>query len=47
MGSRSGALEADVSEPDAAERLVAAAEEELGRILVLVNNAGVRRRQPL
>ena len=40
-GGRSVALEADVSDADAAERLVAAAEEELGRILVLVNNAGV------
>ena len=40
-GERSVALEADVSDADAAEHLVAAAEEELGRILVLVNNAGV------
>lgn len=40
-GGQSVALEADVSQADAAERLVAAAEEEFGRILVLVNNAGV------
>lgn len=34
-------IRADVSEPDAAERLLAEAESELGRVLVLVNNAGV------
>ena len=40
-GGQAIALEADVSEADAADRLVAAAEEELGQVLVLVNNAGV------
>ncbi len=40
-GGQAIALEADVSEADAADRLVAAAEEELGKVLVLVNNAGV------
>lgn len=34
-------IAADVTEPEAAEHLVAEAEGELGRVLVLVNNAGV------
>ncbi len=34
-------IRADVSDPDSAEQLLAAAESELGRVLVLVNNAGV------
>jgi len=40
---RALALRADVNEPGEIERLFAAAEGELGRVLVLVNNAGVRR----
>jgi 3-oxoacyl-[acyl-carrier protein] reductase len=40
-GGRAVALEADVTDPDASESLLASAEEELGRALVLVNNAGV------
>lgn len=41
-GGRAKALQADVSDPDAAESLFAALEEEFGPVLVLVNNAGVR-----
>jgi 3-oxoacyl-[acyl-carrier protein] reductase len=40
---RALALCADVTERDQLQRLFAAAEGELGRVLVLVNNAGVRR----
>lgn len=40
---RALAVRADVSEPAELERLFATAERELGRVLVLVNNAGVRR----
>ena len=41
-GGRATALEADVTEPDAAERMFGRLEEEFGPVLVLVNNAGVR-----
>ena len=42
-GGRAVALQADVSDPSAADPLFARAEEELGApVLVLVNNAGVR-----
>ena len=42
-GGRAVALQADVSDPSAADPLLARAEEELGApVLVLVNNAGVR-----
>lgn len=40
---RALAVRADVSEPAELERLFATTERELGRVLVLVNNAGVRR----
>ena len=41
-GGRAVALQADVCEPGAADSLVTRVEEELGPVLVLVNNAGVR-----
>jgi 3-oxoacyl-[acyl-carrier protein] reductase len=41
-GGRALALPADVSDPGAAGELFARVEEELGPVLVLVNNAGVR-----
>jgi 3-oxoacyl-[acyl-carrier protein] reductase len=41
-GGRAVALQADVSEPAAADALFTRVEEELGPVLVLVNNAGVR-----
>jgi 3-oxoacyl-[acyl-carrier protein] reductase len=41
-GGRAVAVQADISEPEAAEALFARLEEELGPVLVLVNNAGVR-----
>jgi 3-oxoacyl-[acyl-carrier protein] reductase len=40
-GQSSLAIQADVTDADAAEALVAEAESELGRVLVLVNNAGL------
>jgi 3-oxoacyl-[acyl-carrier protein] reductase len=39
---RALALQADVSDTEELERLLRSAEEQLGRVLVLVNNAGVR-----
>lgn len=42
-GGRAEALRLDVTEPDAGERIVAAADERLGRLDVLVNNAGTAR----
>jgi 3-oxoacyl-[acyl-carrier protein] reductase len=41
-GGRALALQGDVSEPSTADDLFARLEEELGPVLVLVNNAGVR-----
>jgi 3-oxoacyl-[acyl-carrier protein] reductase len=41
-GGRAIAVHADISEPDAAEQMFSRLEEELGPVLVLVNNAGVR-----
>ena len=41
-GGTAIALEADVADPACAERLLARAEDELGPVAVLVNNAGVR-----
>jgi 3-oxoacyl-[acyl-carrier protein] reductase len=41
-GGRAVALQADVSDPAAADSLFTRVEEELGPVLVLVNNAGVR-----
>ena len=41
-GGRAIAVQADISDPEAAEALFSRLEEELGPVLVLVNNAGVR-----
>jgi 3-oxoacyl-[acyl-carrier protein] reductase len=41
-GGRALAVQADVSEPDAVDRMFKELEDELGRVKVLVNNAGVR-----
>jgi 3-oxoacyl-[acyl-carrier protein] reductase len=40
-GATAAAIGADVSDPEAAARLISEAEDELGPVLVLVNNAGV------
>jgi 3-oxoacyl-[acyl-carrier protein] reductase len=41
-GGRAIAVQADVTDPEAAEALFKRVEDELGPVLVLVNNAGVR-----
>ena len=41
-GGRATALQGDVADPDTADALFSALEEEFGPVLVLVNNAGVR-----
>jgi 3-oxoacyl-[acyl-carrier protein] reductase len=41
-GGRAVAVQADISDPDAADALFKQLEDELGPVLVLVNNAGVR-----
>jgi 3-oxoacyl-[acyl-carrier protein] reductase len=41
-GGRAQAIQGDVSDPDTADALFGALEEEFGPVLVLVNNAGVR-----
>ena len=41
-GGRAVAVQADISDPDAADALFKTLEDELGPVLVLVNNAGVR-----
>jgi len=41
-GGRATALKGDVADPDTADALFGALEEEFGPVLVLVNNAGVR-----
>jgi 3-oxoacyl-[acyl-carrier protein] reductase len=46
-GGRAEALALDVTEPDAGERMVAAAEERFGQLDVVVNNAGTSRARPL
>ena len=46
LGRRCCAIGADVSKPEEARRLVAAAEHDLGPIDVLVNNAGIFPRAP-
>ena len=46
-GGTAVALNADVSDPEAAAKLVAETEERLGSIGILVNNAGVNPRKPL
>jgi NAD(P)-dependent dehydrogenase (short-subunit alcohol dehydrogenase family) len=45
--SRSGELAVDITDPDAAERIVAECERRFGRIDVLVNNAGSSRNASL
>jgi NAD(P)-dependent dehydrogenase (short-subunit alcohol dehydrogenase family) len=40
-------IRADVADPDAAERLVNAAKEELGGLDILVNNAGIYKKHSL
>jgi 3-oxoacyl-[acyl-carrier protein] reductase len=42
LGVEAAALHADIADPAAADRLVAEAEEQLGPLGVLVNNAGIR-----
>src|SRR5919198_2993392 len=42
-GGRAESLAADVSDPDAAARIVGEANERLGQLDVLVNNAGTAR----
>lgn len=46
-GGGAATLALDVTEPDAGERIVAAAEERFGALDVLVNNAGTARWRPL
>jgi NAD(P)-dependent dehydrogenase (short-subunit alcohol dehydrogenase family) len=46
-GGRAVALQADVSQPDDVERMVAEANESLGGLDVLINNAGVARHASL
>jgi 3-oxoacyl-[acyl-carrier protein] reductase len=41
-GGRAMAIAADVSKPESAEQMLSAAEAELGPVLCLVNNAGIR-----
>jgi len=41
-GGRALAVQADVTDPEATEKLFKRVEQELGKVLVLVNNAGVR-----
>jgi 3-oxoacyl-[acyl-carrier protein] reductase len=41
-GGRAKALQGDIADPETAERLFKALEDEFGPVLVLVNNAGVR-----
>ncbi|MET1027194.1 MAG: 3-oxoacyl-ACP reductase family protein [Dongiaceae bacterium] len=47
LGRRAVALQADVAEAGEVERLVMVAEQALGPIDILINNAGIARRQPL
>ena len=46
-GGRAESLVADVTDPDAAVRIVREADERLGQLDVLVNNAGTSKRQDL
>jgi len=47
LGSRARAFPADVSDPAAAEQLIAAASAGLGGLHILVNNAGVEYKTPI
>src|SRR5919204_4862578 len=46
-GGEAAALTLDITEPDAGERMLAAATERFGRLEVLVNNAGAAARRSL
>jgi glucose 1-dehydrogenase len=46
LGRRAPLIEADVSQPAAAQRMVAEAVEALGSLDILVNNAGIERHAP-
>src|SRR5215831_11365980 len=46
-GGRAESLVADVTGPDSADRIVGEANERLGQLDVLVNNAGTARRRDL
>ena len=46
LGRRSFAMQEDLAEPDAAARIVARTVEQLGRLDILINNAGTTRRAP-
>ena len=43
LGRRAHAIQADVTDPEAAERLVKAALDAFGKVDILVNNAGITR----
>jgi 3-oxoacyl-[acyl-carrier protein] reductase len=43
LGRRALAVEADVSQPESAQRLIEAALERFGKVDILVNNAGITR----
>ena len=43
LGRRAVAVQADVSDPESAERLIKTAIAELGKVDILVNNAGITR----
>jgi len=47
LGRRAVALQADVADASEVERVVTVAEQVLGPIDILINNAGIGRRQPL
>jgi 3-oxoacyl-[acyl-carrier protein] reductase len=47
LGRRCAVVQADVSTSAGAARLVSTVEAELGPVSILVNNAGISRRQPL
>src|SRR5215831_2807022 len=46
-GRRACVVQADVSQPDDVQRLVATVEGQLGAIDILVNNAGINPKKPL
>jgi NAD(P)-dependent dehydrogenase (short-subunit alcohol dehydrogenase family) len=46
-GIEAAALETDLADPEAPERIVAAATDRFGRLDVLVNNAAANRRMPI
>ncbi|MDM9622948.1 MULTISPECIES: SDR family NAD(P)-dependent oxidoreductase [unclassified Rhizobium] len=47
IGRPAGAIELDLSEEGAADRLVGAAKQDLGKIDILINNAVVRKMSPV